>query len=88
MVTFVLANIRNNGIFCLGVSVSVDGDDGGDGHSPLGDFELKLGGGDDNYLRDDKNGDDDGNGYDEDDKTEGRGFDDHGDGDEVGGRDR
>jgi hypothetical protein len=62
--------------------VSVDGDEGGDGHSPPGDFELKLGGGDDNYLRDDKNGDDDGNGY-EDDKTEGRGFDDHGDGDEV-----
>jgi hypothetical protein len=37
----------------LGVSVSVDGDDGGDGYSPPGDFELKPEGGDD------KNGDDD-----------------------------
>jgi hypothetical protein len=53
--TFVLANVRNNEIFCLGVSVSVDGDEGGDGYSPLGDFELELGGGDD------KNGDNDGN---------------------------
>ena len=35
--------------------MSVDGDDGGDSYSPLGDFELKLKGGDD------KNGDDDGN---------------------------
>jgi hypothetical protein len=45
--------------FCLGVSVSVDGNEGGDGYSPLGDFELE--GGDDNYPGDDKNGDDDGN---------------------------
>jgi hypothetical protein len=59
--TFVLINVRNNEIFCLWVSVSVDGDVGGDGYSPLGDFELNLGGGDDNYLEDDENGDDDGN---------------------------
>jgi hypothetical protein len=39
----VLANVRNNEIFCLGVFVSVDGDEGGDGYSPLGDFELELG---------------------------------------------
>ena len=54
--TFVLANVRNNEKFCLGVSVSVDGDERVDGYSPLGDFELELGGSDDNYL-----GYDDGN---------------------------
>ena len=48
--TFVLANVQNNEIFCLGVSVSVsvDGDEGDDGYSPLGDFEPE--GGDDNYY--------------------------------------
>ena len=51
----VVTFVRNNEIFCLWVSVSVDGDDGGDGYSPLRDFELKLGGGDDSYLENDKN---------------------------------
>jgi hypothetical protein len=55
VVTFVLANIRNDEIFCLGISVSVDGDEEGNGYSPLGDFELELEGGDD------KNRDDNGN---------------------------
>jgi hypothetical protein len=41
---------------CLGASVSVDGDEGGDGYSPLGDFELVLGGNDDWH---DGGGDDD-----------------------------
>ena len=65
-----LAYVRNNENFCLGVSLSVDGDERGDGYSPLGDFELKLEGGDDSYL--------------EDDKTGRRGFEDNGDGDGVG----
>jgi hypothetical protein len=62
--TFVLANVQNNEFLCFRVSVSVDGDEGGDGYSPLGDFELE--GGDDNYL--------------EDDKTARHGFEDNGDG--------
>jgi hypothetical protein len=74
--TFVLANVRNNENFCLGFSVSVDGDEGGDSYSPLGDFELELGGGDE------KKGDNDGNN--EDDKTVRREFEDHGNGDGVG----
>jgi hypothetical protein len=71
--TFELANTRNNENFCLGVSVPVDGDEGGDGYSPLGDFELELEGGDDSYLGDDKTGrrgfEDNGDGA-EDDETE------------------
>jgi hypothetical protein len=34
----VLAYVRNNENFCLAVSESFDGDDGGDDYSPLGVF--------------------------------------------------
>jgi hypothetical protein len=42
-----LSCVQNNENFCFGVSGSVDGDDGGDGYSPPGDFELLPGGSDD-----------------------------------------
>jgi hypothetical protein len=48
----VLGNVQHNEIFCLGVSVSVDGDEGGDSYSPLGDFELDLEGSDDDRAGD------------------------------------
>jgi hypothetical protein len=75
-VTVVLANMRSNENFYLGFSVSVDGDERGDGYSPLGDFELDLG------------DSDEGNGYDEDDQTETHGFENNGDEDGVGNRGR
>jgi hypothetical protein len=44
----------------FGVGETVDGDDGGDGYSPLGKFELeRLAGSDDNRLGGDEIGHDD-----------------------------
>jgi hypothetical protein len=60
---FVLAELRlEQRLILFGLCVTVDGDGGGDSYSPLGDFELVLGGSDDNNLGYDGHcGDDDSN---------------------------
>jgi hypothetical protein len=50
--TFVLANVQTNEKFCLGVSVSLDRDNGDNrdnGYSPLWDFELIMKGNEDRH---------------------------------------